>query len=220
VIRASNLVCGILLSGLATVQAQNDSTATPSASEHLERAFGVKGGVNWSNLRVDDVTDENARFGFHAGFFARFASKGSLGFQIEALYDQKGSTVNKTFDQIDQQYTYKFDYITVPALVVIPLGEVFELQGGAYAAYMVLSEQTMTGDLGNSSSDPDDNQYHGFDYGLVGGVGINLGMAQIGARYEHGLGEVAGNETSRRVLGNSMNSTLQVYLAVALGKRD
>lgn len=165
------------------------------------------------------MNDASARFGFNVGVFGRFVEPGSLGFQLEALYDQKGTTVKKTYGAVDTEITYKFDYITVPAMVVIPLGDVLELQAGAYGAYMVLSEVRTTGDLGSATEDPQDSKFVGFDYGLVGGAAINLGMGQIGVRYEHGLNEVADNDISKDVLGTSKNSTLQAYLAIALGKR-
>ncbi len=202
-----------------TVQSTTSTPAAPEATSGMESAFGVKGGVNWSNLWVKEVNQQNARFGFNVGLFARFASQGSLGFQIEALYDQKGNSVHKSFGTIDQEITYKFDYVTVPLLVVIPLGDVLEVQGGAYLAYMVLSKTASTGDLGSVFTDPKDSKFNGFDYGLVGGLGLNLGkMAQLGVRYEHGLNEIANNDISRFVLGSSKNSTLQAYVAIALGK--
>lgn len=198
-----------------TTQTDADAGTTKAG---FGNAFGVKGGANWSNLYVEEVNDANARFGFHVGLFGRFVEPGSLGFQIEALYDQKGTTVNKSFGIIDQEYTYKFDYITVPAMVIIPLGEVFELQAGAYAAYMALSEVKASGELEDGSVDPADSKFNGFDYGLVGGAAINFGMGQFGVRYEHGLGTVAENNYSRDVLGTSKNSTIQAFLAIALGK--
>ena len=205
-------------SSTTTTTTTTDGDAS-STSAGFGNAFGVKGGANWSNLWVKEVNDANARFGFHVGFFGRFVEPGSLGFQIEALYDQKGTKVNKSFGLLDQEYTYKFDYITVPALVIIPLGEVFELQAGAYAAYMVLSEVRAKGDLVEGSIDPADSKFNGFDYGLVGGAALNFGMGQVGVRYEHGLGEIAENNFSRDVLGKSKTSTVQVFLAIALGKR-
>lgn len=143
---------------------------------------------------------------------------GSLGFQLEAFYDQKGTTVRKSFGTIDQEITYKFDYITVPGMVIIPLGKVLEPQAGAYAAYMVLSKTHTEGDLVDGDMDPADSKFNGFDYGLVGGTAINFGMGQAGVRYEHGLNKLANNSFSRDVPGNSKHSTIQAYLAIALGK--
>ncbi|MCP6769961.1 PorT family protein, partial [Klebsiella pneumoniae] len=76
----------------------------------------------------------------------------------------------------DQKLTYRLDYVTVPLVVVIPLGQVMELQGGGYLGYMVLSEIRREGDLGDATYDPKDGKFNGFDYGLVGGATINLGL--------------------------------------------
>src|SRR5690606_17351774 len=171
-------------SSTTTTEADDEGS---SSSSGFGSSFGIKGGANWSNLWVKEVNDENPRFGYHVGLFGRFVEPGSLGFQLEALYDQKGTTVRKSFGTIDQEYTYKFDYITVPGLVIIPLGEVLELQAGMYAAYMVLSEARTDGDLAEGSTDPADSKFNGFDYGLVGGAAINFGMGQAGVRYEHGM---------------------------------
>ncbi len=184
----------------------------------MSHAFGVKGGANWSTLYVNEAKDVNARLGGSFGLFGRVAPSGGLGFQIEALYDQKGTAVTKTFEEIDQKTIYKFDYIDVPLLVVIPLGQVLELHAGGYLGAMIVSERKFEGDLANGTTDPGDGQFNQFDYGLVGGVGINLGRAQIGARYNHGLASVAKDAISRDVLGDSKNAAVQVYLAVALGK--
>lgn len=217
--KTSLLLAGLCSTGFAvTSLAQDAAPAATDANAAMEHSFGVKGGANWSNLWIKEVNDKDPRFGFHLGLFARFASEDAPGFQIEALYDQKGETVKKSFGTIDQEIIYKFDYATVPLLVTIPLGKVLELQGGGYLAYMVLSEVRSSGDLGEGLADPADGTFNGFDYGLVGGAAINIGMGQVGVRYEHGLNELANDNMAHEVLGSAKNSTLQAYLAVALGK--
>ena len=191
-----------------------------NAQNEMTKAFGVKGGANWTNLYVgDDVSDENARFGFHFGLFGRVAPTGGLGIQVEALYDQKGTTIKKSVNTIDYETTYHFDYLDLPVMIVIPLGEVAELHAGGYVGYMIVSEVSTSGDLGSDTSDPDDGQYNQFDYGLVGGLGINIGRAQIGARYNYGLSPVADDDIAKFTLGDSKNSMGQLYLALALGKQ-
>lgn len=205
-----------------TMYAQDEtptSTPPPTASSGMQGTFGVKGGMNYSTIWVKEVKDQNARLGFHAGLLGRFASPKALGFQIEALYDQKGLTVTKSFGTVDQEITYKLDYATVPLLIVIPLGEMLELHGGAYLGYMLLSEVSSSGDLGEGTFDPKDGRYNGFDYGLVGGIGLNLGLVQIGARYNHGLMVIADDPSSANVLGEGKNACGQIYLALALGKK-
>lgn len=208
-----------LLLMISTASAQETAT-DPPASTSMGSAFGVKGGANWSTLYVNEAKDVNARVGFSLGLFGRVAPGGNLGFQIEALYDQKGTMITKTVGVIDQETTYKFDYIDVPLFVVIPLGEVLELHAGGYVGAMILSERRTSGDLGNGNTDPGDGKFNAFDYGMVGGVGVNLGTVQIGARYNHGLNPVSDDAISRQILGDSKNACAQLYLALALGKGD
>ena len=103
---------------------------------------------------------------------------------------------------------------------MIPLGEVLELHAGGYGAGLIVSERKLESDLANFTADPGDGKFQGFDYGVSGGVGINLERVQIGARYNHGLNELAANDASRFWLGDPKNASAQVYLALALGKRD
>ena len=216
---------GIAMLFSASTSAQETTTTTSTTttdndggSGGMGSAFGVKGGANWSTLYVDEAKDVNTRMGFHFGLFGRVAPSGGLGIQAELLYDQKGATFTTTYDAIDQETTYKFDYLSLPLLVVIPLGEVFELHAGGYGAVLLLSEQRFEGDLANSTNDIDDSRFHSFDYGLCGGAGINFDRVQIGARYNHGLDPLAGNDDARFFLGDSKNASLQVYGALALGK--
>lgn len=220
----SALAMGALALGLLLLSTpangQEAASTPPPASTGLGTGFGVKGGANWSTLYVEEARDVNARLGFSLGLFARIAPTGNLGFQIEVLYDQKGTTITKTVGVIDQETTYKFDYIDVPLLVVIPLGEVLELHAGGYAGAMILSERRTSGDQSNTNTDPGDGKFNAFDYGIIGGIGVNLGTVQIGARYNHGLNPVSDDAISGQVLGDSKNACAQLYLALALGKGD
>ena len=221
----------IVLLFTSTASAQDPATTTTTTStaatssetpdnDGMQSAFGVKGGVNWSTLYVKEAKDVNTRLGGHFGFFGRVAPTGGLGIQVELLYDQKGATFTRNVDSVDQQTTYKFDYVSLPVLVVVPLGEVVELQAGAYVAAMIVSERKREGDVANVTTDPGDGKFNPFDYGVIGGLGINIDRVQFGARYNHGLGTIADNDISRLVLGDSKNASFQVYLALALGKRD
>ena len=61
--------------------------------------------------------------------------------------------------------------------------------------------------------DIDRDQLHSFDFGLVGGLGLNFGPMQVGARYNYGLTEIANSDVSRAVIGDAKNSCAQLYLA-------
>ena len=54
---------------------------------------GIKGGLNVSNLYIDDVSDENARFGFNLGVYGQVLSSDAFAIQPELLFSTKGSKI-------------------------------------------------------------------------------------------------------------------------------
>ena len=110
---------------------------------------------------------------------------------------------------------FNLNYIDIPVLMVFKLGEVAEIHAGAYWAYLLSAE------IRNNDRNPDNefttqdrDNFDDWDYGLVGGIGFNLGEgAQLGVRYNYGLNEIADSRGARRVFGNSKNQVAQLYLA-------
>ena len=196
----------LLIAG--TIHAQQDRIAS----------FGVKGGANWSNLWIKEAHDNNARLGFHFGLFGRLAPSDAIGIQLEALYNQKGATYTHRVGTIDQESTLDFEYIDIPLMLVIPMGEVVELHGGGFVGYMLHSRVTTHGDLGEGAVTLRSEDFNRVDYGLLGGLGINIGQVQIGGRYMHGLQDVAGTDGAHTVMRDSKNSLAQLYLAFAIGR--
>ncbi len=173
--------------------------------------FGIKGGLNWSDLLPDgeEVNEENARWGSHAGVFGRVAPSDDLGIQIELLYSTKGTTV--VYDGlIDQQISLDLGYVELPLCIAVLLGDVLELHAGGYAGYLFSSNLASEGDLGGSSEDIDRDNFNSVDLGLLGGVGVNLGPAQIGARYSYGLVDLADSDGAKLLLGDARNSAGQL----------
>src|SRR5687768_6079357 len=64
-------------------KSSNDQGLTPK--------IGVKGGLNLTNLYVDDVEDENMKVGFNLGLFAKLPVTSGFSIQPEVLYSVKGS---------------------------------------------------------------------------------------------------------------------------------
>jgi hypothetical protein len=192
------------------------SAATTTFAQ--DRKAGIKGGLNVSNMYVDDVDDENARFGFNAGVYGEIISTETFGLQVELLYDTKGSKF-QTDGAIDQEFKFNLNYLDLPVLAVFKLGEAVEIHAGGYAGYLLNASTKTEGDLGNSTDELDKDNFRSLDYGLVGGIGFNLGAAQIGARYNYGLARIADSNMAEDFLGNSKNSYGQVYLALNLNHR-
>jgi len=191
------------------------STTSANAQNNPRGTAGIKGGLNISNLYSEDIDDKNARLGFHAGFYGQILSSETFAIQPEILFSTRGNEiVNDGF--IDQKTRFNLSYIDVPVLAVFKLGKAFEIHAGAYGGYLVAASIKTEGDLGDEFDELDRDNFKAFDYGLVGGVAFNFGAAQIGARYNLGLQEIAESDGAEAALGSSKNSNGQIYLALRL----
>ena len=180
---------------------------------------GIKGGLNLSNLYVDQADDDQARIGWHAGFYGQLFASEAFAIQPEVNFSTKGTGVTR-IDATSARYESKFNlsYIDIPILAVFKLGGVAEIHAGAYWAYLLGAE------IRNNDRNPDNefttidrDNFDDWDYGLVGGIGFNLGDgAQLGVRYNYGLNEIAESAGARRLFGSSKNQVAQVYFAFNL----
>lgn len=173
--------------------------------------MGVKGGLNVSNLFIDDVHDENARYGFNVGVYGQIFSNDVFAIQPELLFSTKGSK-NKYKGLFDQTVKFNLNYIDLPVLAVIKLGESAEIHVGPYASYLVNANIDYSGTI-SATDELDKDDFSAFDFGLAGGIGFNFGAMQVGARYNYGLVKVADSNSGEALIGDARNSNAQLYLA-------
>ena len=177
---------------------------------------GIKGGLNVSNLYVDEVSDENARFGVNLGFYGQILSSDVFAIQPELLFSTKGSEIEYGGGLFDQTVKYNLSYLDLPVLAVFKLGKSAEIHVGPYVGYLLGANISHEGDLGNGADEIDKDNLKPFDYGLSGGFGLNFGNFQVGARYNYGLAKLADSDIAQLVLGDAKNSLAQVYLSLNL----
>ncbi|HEY9487206.1 MAG TPA: porin family protein [Chryseosolibacter sp.] len=209
----SLLVCAVAISMISYSNAQAQYAKA-----------GIKGGLNLSNLYVDQADDDKARIGWHAGVFGQLFASEAFAIQPEVNFSTKGTGVTR-IDATSARYESNFNlsYIDIPVLAVFKLGKVAEIHAGAYWAYLLGAEIRNNDRNPNNEFDTQDrNNFDDWDYGLVGGIGFNLGdAAQLGVRYNYGLNEIAESRGARRLFGYSKNQVAQLYLAFNLsGKGD
>jgi len=167
--------------------------ADTSVSSGLKTNIGVKAGLNMAT--ISDNTN-NLSFSpdmiasFHVGVFLNlnFGGKnqqpGLFSFQPEVLYSRQGFAVNS--EQIN------FDYITVPLMAKLYLYKGFNFELGPWFSYL-LSVSPNTTVLNRNNIQLSDLK-GGKDVGLAAGIGYDFGMGLVvGARYLHGLSDMAGN---------------------------
>jgi hypothetical protein len=189
-----------------------------SAQDDRQVRFGVKGGINLSNLYVDQVNDEKAKVGLHAGLWMKAPVSEHFAIQPELLWSSKGTRIgsyqNIPFTQ-DGQVRFNLNYLELPVLASLTLGPV-SIQAGPYVAYLFnanvknLKEDLTTG----SSVELDRKDFNSTDFGLAGGLALDIKGFQLGARYNYGLREVGKSDIAGQLTRNSKNSVAQVFIGV------
>jgi len=198
----------LIMTASSTLMAQSsDDNTNPTAR------FGIKGGLNVSNLYVKDVNDNNARFGFNAGFYGQILSSEAFAIQPELLFSTKGSQADYG-GIVNSTVKYNLNYLDLPVLAVIKLGPSAEIHAGVYGSYLLNANINYSGNLGSGTETINRDNLKSYDWGWVGGLGLNFGAVQIGARYNYGMVKIADSSSAQQLLGNSKNSVAQLYLAL------
>lgn len=187
-----------------------------SASALSAQQLGVKGGINLANMSIDDFDTEN-RFGYHFGGYLNIPLGEGFAIQPEAVYSARGTKATYDILGLEGDATLSLDYIDVPIMGVIFLGDFAQIEVGPYIGFLANSNFETEGDLGDGQEDLDNDSFKSLDYGLAGGLAINLGAFQIGARYIYGLQEVQDSEVSEALLGDARHRTIQAFAAFRIG---
>ncbi|UPQ79618.1 PorT family protein [Flavobacterium azooxidireducens] len=189
----------------------NDSSASGAS-------FGIKGGVNFSNLYTEDVDDNNVLTSFNVGVFVSMPLTNFLSIQPEFLYSRKGAEL--VYDNAFASGTGKFklNYIEAPILLKVNLTKNLNVHAGPYFAYLIDAQVTNESGSGNFDFEEniDNDDFNKFDYGISAGAGFDFESIGFGVRYNYGLSTV-GKE--RSFLGTTYtfpdgkNSNLSIYAA-------
>ena len=198
----------LISASFGVASAQNSTVVGPE--------FGIKGGVNMSNLYSDsdDINDENALWGFNAGVFAAFPIADNVFIQPEILFTTKGAELDYDFAGIEGTSKFKLSYIEVPLLVRFNLTENFNIHVGGYASYLVNAKIKGEGDF-EFEEELDADDFERFDAGLSAGVGVDFNPLSVGLRYNYGLTTI-GKERDGVTFPDAKNSNLSLYLAYKL----
>ena len=211
-IKQTVLIAFFSVSIISAFSQQQKTSGNPT----LAPKIGVKGGINFTNLYVDDVEDESMKIGFNLGLFAKLPVTQGLSIQPELLYSVKGAKVTYDLGVLgSNEYRFNLNYVEVPVLAVINVSRNFNVHAGGYAAYLAQANIKKVVDDGPNDeiADLNEDNFNRFDYGLVGGLGIDIENFTIGARYNYGLTEVGkADNFGSRALKNSKNSAINLYI--------
>ena len=178
---------------------------------------GVKGGVNFSNFRIgDDFADNNIKAGLNLGLFFKMPVSDAVAIQPEILYSSKGSKLEyNNFLQGEGEYRFNFNYLELPVLAVISLGDHFNIHAGPYVSYLTsvnIKDMQEDGSI-QGVKDLNEKNFNRIDYGLAAGIGADFNGFIAGVRYNYGLNEVGeSGSLSGQVLNDSRNSVGTIYI--------
>jgi len=152
--------------------------------------WGIKGGLNFANLKGDSDGNLNVLTQFHIGAVYEISVIDPFSIQPELLYSVQGAKVKGTYgDDI------KLNYFSVPVMAKIYLTDGFNIHGGPQFG-MLLSE--------SDSFSPYNSKT--FDFGFAGGLEffVTDGLF-IQGRYYGGTNKISGNTDLK-------NTTVQLSL--------
>jgi len=192
-----------------------------NAQETTSPRFGIKGGVNFSNLYSSDDDHTKMRTGYNLGLFGKFPASKSFSFQPELYYTTKGATVTYKNSFVEGTARFNFNYLEVPLLLVVNVTENFNVHVGPYASFLVSGKvkNESSVDLFDFEENINSDDYNKVDAGIAAGIGIDVGAVGIGARYNYGFTKV-GKEKS--FLGNTyrfpdaVNGVISLYATLSL----
>jgi len=158
----------------------------------MNAQFGMKVGFNLSyfNGSNDFVSNRSSRIGFQGGLMYKIPIKDDVfSIQPEIIVIQKGGQFTIEQYKVDA----KLDYIEFPILGMFNiLGGLLNLQAGPQFSWLNRAEYKYTDEnnITNSFDDKELDNYKTFDIGVVLGVGLELEIVTIEARYSVGFLEV------------------------------
>lgn len=150
-------------------------------------SFGVKGGMNSTNLKYSgdygsSLTTES-KIGFYAGLLAEIGISEIFAVQPEAMYSLMGAKVDKNNSNLS--------YVNIPVLLKYK-SQGLSIVGGPQLGILASAKL----DDGSSTTDIKDN-FKSTDFSLLFGAGYTtLSGFGFDARYQFGLMDIASSDFS------------------------
>ncbi|MGL4851565.1 MAG: porin family protein [Phocaeicola sp.] len=222
------LLLGILLLGGLSIQ----QAAAQLDQERRNLAIGVNGGVNLNSISfqpsIDQVSFMAPSFGFTARYISEKYFKMLCGIQIEVNYSGRGWK-EEPDEATGDYYSRSLNYVEVPLLAHLAFGSDsydkgarFFVNLGPSFGFLMNEKEKMSPGFDPTNRPTTNRELYGktientFEYGIVGGAGVELntkiGHFQLEGRYYFGLGNIYG-DTKKDYFGRSAESYIGIRLS-------
>lgn len=179
----------------------------PLASFAQELSFGIKAGLNVSDIVLNNVVnpdleaDYKTRLGPHGGLYASFRLDETWSFAPELLYSQKGVKAVGTLINLN--------YATLPLLVRYKVADNLHVEGGPEVGYLFLARSKFgkVNDVYSNSLD----------------IAVNIGVVYLlskkmflGARFGAGFSNLIDDSSGSGI--KYQNRVLQFSIGYEIGR--
>jgi hypothetical protein len=157
--------------------------STVSMMAQDESGFGIKGGLNLTNINVDDPeASYDSRTGFHAGIFLR-GKFNKVGIQPEVLlFTQRAVGSYGSLGDVEDSFTY----LSIPLIFKFyPVGGL-NLQVGPQFGFLLDGERKFENALGTFKRDIKES-YEKSDVSISLGAGYDFGFG-LGLDFRYNIG--------------------------------
>ncbi|WP_017257947.1 porin family protein [Pedobacter arcticus] len=143
-----------------------------SAQDSKGLNFGIKGGVNFSNIIKTDDSDFKTDYntGFNAGLYVSIPIVDRLSFQPELMFSQKGYKSERTGILGDGTLTQTTNWIEVPILAKISPVAGFNIVIGPQVSFLTKTNTKYEGTFTNAQQTTYEDDADKFKKSIVGGV--------------------------------------------------
>lgn len=172
------------------------------AQDGKNAKFGIKGGLNVSNIYGKNIDGNDAKSGFHLGIFIECPLSNKWYLQPEIMYSEQGLE--------GEDAKLELNYVTIPFMFKYYISRVFNIEFGPqfnYALNAKISNDEASLEIGDKMNQRDLTA--GFNFGC--GLHFSSHFA-ISARYNLGLTNIA-DESRLFGDGKFKNTVFQLSLA-------
>jgi hypothetical protein len=194
------LAIGVLFAGAAEAQ-----------------TFGIKGGVNFSNIIKTNDRNFETQFkpGLNAGLFVDIPVVEGLAFSPELMFSQKGyKTTGTSLLGVSNEYSVTTNFIEIPILAKISATDKFSIYVGPQVSFLASTKEKFTrGDATYQNTIRNENE--NLKKSLVGGViGLGVGLTdQLSLQGRYALDFQKNNENGSSETPIYKNQVIQTSLA-------
>lgn len=190
----------ILVFAFATFMFGSMFAQKSSADFREKLSFGVKAGVNLSNVYDSQGEQFNAdsKLGLAAGVFVALPLGKYFGIQPEILFSQKGYKGSGSLLGSDYSFSYTSNYIDVPLLLAFKPISLITIVAGPQYSFLIKDNYTFNSALINVDQENvfENDNIRKNTLSFLGGIDFNLNRIVIGTRVGWDLQANKGDGTS------------------------